>query len=569
MDFAVIIGIVGSLASISALFFIPELKEVAQGLIKSKPKIVISYSRDSHVSSVQKLSNKLKQSGYEIFPEDRNTEPSGKRREKIDGELRKCEYLLLVLTPDSLVSESMIWEIGIAVSLQQQNPEIKKPGILPICMGLTQESLRNNPWWYKTLQTIPAWEIESEISELFAYAILDVIEKNLPSFPLEERFSLKLPEASGAKQEEKTNPTHTVVNIVEEESSSAPSSQLLNNLEIPGDPVSLESPFYIERSIQKFNIEDLCYRTILQPSGLVRIKAPQQMGKTSLMFRILNRVQTEGYRTVHLRLGAIDRKIRDNLDSFLQWFCQEVGRKLLLEDKLSEYWDEELLSSISNCNDYFEKYLLSDNALPLVLGLDDVDRLFEAETAQDFFGMLRTWHEYGKEKTVWKKLHMAIAYSTDVYTSLNINRSPFNVGEAVELPEFDSKQVQRLVHLHELNWDDSQVNSLMEMVAGHPYLIRQALYKAVSMQRSLTDILSKAPTMTGIYKNHLQEQLVNLEESPDLKSAFQEVVSSDSPVQLPPIPTYKLKSMGLVKHQGDLVEPRCQLYRLYFRKVLG
>jgi len=338
---------------------------------------------------------------------------------------------------------------------------------------------------------------------------------------------------------------------------------LMEKLELPEGAVPLSSPFYIERD----HIEEFCYKIIVQPGSLLRIKAPQEMGKTSLMLRILDRCKKKGYRTVYLRLRAIDRRILDNLDSFLQWLCQEVGRKLLLEDKLSEYWDGVLLSSISNCNDYFERHLLPSSHLPLVLGLDDVDRVFEGETAQNFFGMLKTWHEYGKDKTLWKKLHMVIAYSTDVYTLLNISRSPFNVGEAVELPDFNSKQVQHLVQLHKLNWDDSQVNLLMEMVGGHPYLIRQALYQAVSRQLSFNDILSKAPIMSGIYQDHLLGQLVNLRVNLDLTTAFEKVVLSKDPIQLPRIETFKLLEMGLVKLEGNLVKPRYELYRLFFSQI--
>jgi hypothetical protein len=48
--------------------------------------------------------------------------------------------------------------------------------------------------------------------------------------------------------------------------------------------VPLDSPFYVERP----PIERLCYETIVQPGALIRIKAPKQMGKTSLMLRILD-----------------------------------------------------------------------------------------------------------------------------------------------------------------------------------------------------------------------------------------------------------------------------------------
>ncbi|MGL5508903.1 MAG: AAA-like domain-containing protein, partial [Microcoleaceae cyanobacterium] len=52
---------------------------------------------------------------------------------------------------------------------------------------------------------------------------------------------------------------------------------------IPDGQVTIESTFYIERP----PIEERCFQTILQPSALIRIKAPRRFGKTSLMARIL------------------------------------------------------------------------------------------------------------------------------------------------------------------------------------------------------------------------------------------------------------------------------------------
>lgn len=54
-------------------------------------------------------------------------------------------------------------------------------------------------------------------------------------------------------------------------------------LEYPNGPVPLNSKFYIERP----PIEAQVYREVLKPGSLIRIRAPQHMGKTSLLRRIL------------------------------------------------------------------------------------------------------------------------------------------------------------------------------------------------------------------------------------------------------------------------------------------
>jgi hypothetical protein len=45
---------------------------------------------------------------------------------------------------------------------------------------------------------------------------------------------------------------------------------------------------------------------------------------------------------------------------------------------------------------------------------------------------------------------------------------------------------------------------------------------------------------------------------------MQKVVSTDQPVRLEESQAFQLRSMGLIKRQGNDVIPLCDLYRLYF-----
>ncbi len=90
--------------------------------------------------------------------------------------------------------------------------------------------------------------------------------------------------------------------------------------ELPGGQVDLASKFYIERS----PIEDRCYEAIVKPGALIRIKALRQMGKTSLMARILHHAKAEGCVKVPLSFQIADSKIFNDLDQFLKWFCAVV-----------------------------------------------------------------------------------------------------------------------------------------------------------------------------------------------------------------------------------------------------
>ncbi len=331
--------------------------------------------------------------------------------------------------------------------------------------------------------------------------------------------------------------------------------------EFPGGQVPLDSPCYVERP----PIESECYKTILQPGALIRIKAPRRMGKTSLMARILHEAAKLGYRTVSLSFQLADREIFQNLDKFLRWFCANVGLALQLPNQLADYWDE-LFGSQVSCKMYFEQYLLTAIAKPLVLGLDDIDRLFlYPDLANDFFGLLRTWHEESKNRDIWRKLRLIVVHSVEIYIPLSANKSPFNVGLPIELLPFTSKQVQDLARRRGLNWSAEETKQLMAFVGGNPYLVQVALYHVGRGDVTLEQVLQTSPTSAGIYSNHLQRQLWSLQQEPKLAAALSQVVKSEPPVELDLVEAFKLQSMGLVHLQGNQATSSCELYSQYFR----
>jgi len=335
-------------------------------------------------------------------------------------------------------------------------------------------------------------------------------------------------------------------------------------LEYPDGYVPLNSPFYIEQD----GIESV-YETLLKPGSLIRIKAPKLMGKTSLMTRIIAEVEKQNYQSVYLDLGGTDKSILTNLDKFSRWLCGRVSDELTLENQVNEAWNTNILGSNDNCTAYFKKHILAKINQHVVLALDEVDRLFNySEVVEDFFGMLRSWHEKGKISDVWKKLRLVLAHSTEVYIPLDVHQSPFNAGLPVELEEFNQQQTRELVKKHGIQDADTVLEELRTMVGGHPYLLRLAMYEIAIGKVTLNNLLQSATTEAGIYNNHLRSILGVLQTAPDLQSCLKRVVNSNVGVELEPMQIYKLHSLGLVQKQNNHVTPRCQLYRDYFRRVL-
>lgn len=183
--------------------------------------------------------------------------------------------------------------------------------------------------------------------------------------------------------------------------------------------------------------------------------------------------------------------------------------------------------------------------------------------------MLRSWHEKGKVYLCWSRLKLILAHSTEVYVRLNIDRSPFNTGVPILLEEFTYMQVQSLASLHRLSWKKEQISQLMDLIGGHPYLTRLAMYHIKSTRITVKQFIKEALSETGIYSSLLLRLLSIIRQSPELVSVFTKVVSSDVPIELNPLHIYQLHSIGLVRQQDNLVFPRCKLYQFYFNRVFA
>ncbi|BDI20660.1 hypothetical protein ANSO36C_64620 (plasmid) [Nostoc cf. commune SO-36] len=330
--------------------------------------------------------------------------------------------------------------------------------------------------------------------------------------------------------------------------------------------LAADTTIYIERP----PIEDKCYKAIVQPGALIRIKAPQKMGKTLLLEKILDHARQQGYETVKLDLKLADNSTLTDLKTFLHWLCVNVSDSLDVSDKVDEYWQDSLGLNTS-CTRYFQRYLLSNIDSSLVFAIDNFERLFEyANIFSEFCLLLRSWYETAKQGDrmgkIWKKLRLVVVNSTEAYPTLDINRSPFNVGLAIELPEFNQQQVEEMAKLYELGgyFGEEGLSQLIKLVGGHPYLLNEAIANLKSQETSLEKLISLAPTEQGIFSYHLRQQLEFLQSDSQLKESYAKVITVDKPVQLNPEITFKLHSLGLVKIVRNDCIASCDLYRQYF-----
>ncbi|CCQ67228.1 hypothetical protein CWATWH0402_1138 [Crocosphaera watsonii WH 0402] len=284
---------------------------------------------------------------------------------------------------------------------------------------------------------------------------------------------------------------------------------------------------YVEHPI----LEKIAKQEILKPGSLLRIKGSPKMGKTTFLSRLINYGQNKGLRGINLSMSLAEKDDFSSLDKFLQFFCISVAQMLGLEEKFKEYkWKDHPGNSKLKATSFFEKYVLSENEPPLILGLDELDKLFECECAEvpgGFLSMLRSWHETANINPTWGKLRLVLAHVWD-YTDLDINQSPFNIGIHLKLKEFNDSQINELAQEYKLKLEQDDLDKIKALIGGHPKLINLTFQHLSSQAETLDEIIEKAPTELGIYREFLRQHfsILRRDNNQELYQYFQDIINT-------------------------------------------
>ncbi len=337
----------------------------------------------------------------------------------------------------------------------------------------------------------------------------------------------------------------------------------------PEGQMPLDSVLYIDRPI----LESLCYEAIGQPGAMVNIRAPKQMGKTSLLTRILAYAATKGFYSVFLSLQLADGEILQKLERFLEWFCARVSRQLGIPNQTADFWDN-FFGSKSNATDYFEDVILANCDHPLVIAIDEINQLFAyPEIAREFLELLRTWTEKAKLRVAgdnnWHNLRLVTVYSTEILIPSSIALSLLNTALVIKLPEFTSPQVQDLAERWEEKITEQEIEQLITLLGGHPYRLQLAFSYLQQQTITLEELLANSKSTLAIYAEHLQQKWWNLQCYPELLPIFTQIVSNPNPIEIQISTGFQLEKMGLIHLEGNQASLSCELFRPFFQRILN
>jgi hypothetical protein len=502
-------------------------------------KVFISYKRNMEPDTPVAIAvyESLRQD-HEVFI-DTTIQVGEKWAERIEKAIKESDYLISFLSEHSVNSEMVIAEIEKA---HHQGKAYGKPAILPVRLQFNEPLVYPLSAYLNPLQWA-LWSKEADTPKLIA--------------------ELKQAITGGYLLADHATAVTASARVGEQEIPTAFANIPLN-LGSPEGTMPHESIFYIERET---DVEAM--NALHEIQGVtITIKGPRQMGKSSLLTRLQADGKERNMRTAFLDFQLIENAAIENADVFYRQLCSLLSFEFGVEDRTEEYWKNPL-GHVQKTTNYLQGHLFKEiQDAQILLAMDEVERMFGSPFRSDFFSMLRSWHNNRARGSDWTRLNIALVTSTEPYQFIaDLNQSPFNVGQVVELTDFRLGQVSTLNYRHHSLLTETQVQQLYDLLGGHPYLTRRALYLVGSQRDTFIEILDNAYEDNGPFGDHLRNYSFRLGVQEKLKAGLMQVIKyqrcQDEHV------FFQLRGAGLVKRVGEKVMPRNQLYADYFGKRLN
>ncbi|CCI07185.1 AAA-like domain-containing protein [Microcystis aeruginosa] len=326
---------------------------------------------------------------------------------------------------------------------------------------------------------------------------------------------------------------------------------------------------YIKDYVKRPPLEENCLKVLQQEQSLLRIRAPHNSGKTRLVNWLVHHLKQDNYQPVIIDCEEEKATIDLSCEDLLLSICRTITQELKINEYLLDKFWSRPGTPAQKTRRYLEEYVLQPSANPLVFVFEKFDTVLETETlGNEICGILRSWHE--RRSPPWRKLRLIIIHSTEFYSNYDFYASPLiGVGYVASLSDFNAEQVLTFAQVNGINWTLSDVNKVMNLVGGNPYLIKLILVK-LQEGKSLEKVLDDALQGREPFQSHFFLLMRYLKSNANLQNIFRQILQKKAltPAQMKGESVQFLERLGLIDKNHDTLEVRCNLYQVYFDDLL-
>lgn len=328
--------------------------------------------------------------------------------------------------------------------------------------------------------------------------------------------------------------------------------------------MDVDSRFYIRRAADEEVLNE-----VARSRGLATVLGPRQTGKTSLILQTYVNVRRmeARLRSVFVDFQALHDRDFKSLET--TWFAIAIKmqEQLALDGWVEEKWAKKA-NFDRNFSCFLDKVVFAKDNCPVLLCLDEVDRVFSSPLKSDFFSSVRAFYNRSAYDQTLKKMRWLLSTSSEPSFFIeDLNQSPFNIGWRVNLNTFTLEETAEFARRHGVAADALLVARIQEYTGGRPFLVHLFLYHIALNPERLEQFFDGQSAGGGIFLDHLNHYLKQFQKDRDLRGAMKKVISGKGCDDVGM--AGRLEAAGLAIRDPALkLVCHCHLYRDYFSKVL-
>lgn len=521
-----------------------------QGL--KHPRIFVSYSHDdgAHKEKVLELAEHLRINGYDTMIDRyvEGTPPQGWPRWMLN-QIEWADYVLLVCTKTYYerfrgnsppgIGKGVDWE-GAVITNQLYEQKSVSRKFVPLLLAQSDHQYIPEPLRTHTFYVIASAVGNDALMDYLAGAA-GVQPAQLGPPPRRARRSGTRPRLGGAV-EQPASALHVC----------APPD--FASLSAPGGTMAASDGYYVERAADRS-----AEAAALRSCETVVIRGPHQFGKSSLLSRYLARCRRSEKRVAHITFSRFERNTISRYGSFLSTLTSELARRLQVScapaDSLTQ---QEFLQ-------FTESTLLPAVPGHVVFAFDETDRILQQPYAQDFFSMVRMWHnDRADPELEWHRVGIAITTSSEPKLFIDDPlRSPFSVGLRLSVNAFTLEEVKELNRRYGSLLSEADCLELHRLVGGHPFLTQEAYFALLKPGAlSFGNLCEFSARHDGPFGEHLRAMLSNLYQRDGMLDALKQVASNGTVPR--EFDFYRLEGAGLVRELDGRIVLANAIYASFF-----
>ncbi|HXQ38980.1 MAG TPA: AAA-like domain-containing protein, partial [Anaerolineales bacterium] len=335
-----------------------------------------------------------------------------------------------------------------------------------------------------------------------------------------------------------------------------------------GGTVQAGGGIYIKRKADD-DLLELC-----RHSEFAFILSSRQVGKSSLIVRTAQQLESETIRSVTIDLSAIGVKVSP--DEWYMGILDEIYAALDLRTDVFAWWTaHSKLGPALRLTNFFKDVLLKEVKEQIVLFFDEIDSTLSIPFSDDFYVAIRSVYNARATIPDFKRLSfvlVGVATPSDLIS--DNRRTPFNVGRRVEISDFNLTEAFPLVE----NFGNQAAQILtwvFQYTGGHPYLT-QSLFAHLAKSKEVIDEQTIAHAVERLFTSEQGRQDNNLqfvgdmlsERSPDVKKVIRIYKDIHSGKRVTDdersVAKAHLKLSGLVRSEKGILKIRNQIYKTVF-----